>query len=88
MNGNAHVDRYDQLWGHTIMRIENAEKKAKNYEDFVKKMVTRLKRIKHEEKIHYAIAVLKEKGYDEVVDIYEGKLLMDQMSQSGGIFNF
>ncbi|MFW6242899.1 MAG: hypothetical protein ACOC2W_01960 [bacterium] len=82
-----HVSRYDKLWDHTVMRIENAENKAKNYQDFTKKMVTRLKRIKHEEKIHYAIAVLKEKGYDEVVDIYEGRLVMDKLSKSGGIFN-
>lgn len=71
------VSRYSELWDHTVMRIRTAEKQTKTNEDFVKKMVTRLKRIKHEEKIHYAIAVLKERGHMDVVDIYEGRLLME-----------
>lgn len=80
VNGH-HVSSYGELWDHTKKRINDAEKKAKNREEFAKKMVTRLKRIKHEEKVYAAIAVLHEKGYDEIVDIYDGKLLMDELTK-------
>ncbi len=83
---NITVMKFGRLWDHTVIRVENAEKQSKDYQDFVKKMVLRLRRIKHEEKIHYAIAVLEEKGYHEVVDIYKGRLLMNKMSKVGGSF--
>lgn len=67
-----------RLWEHTETRIINAEKSAKNYNDFVKKMVTRLNRITKEEKIHFAIAVLKDRNHHSLVDIYEGRLIMDK----------
>lgn len=72
------VIKRNQLWDHTEKRIINAENKSKNNEEFVKKMVTRLSRITHQEKIYYAIEVLKERGHNDVVDIYEGRLVMDE----------
>ena len=53
-----YINKYSELWDHTCMRIENAESKSKNYEQFARQMVTRLGRITHIEKVHYAIAVL------------------------------
>jgi hypothetical protein len=50
-------------------------------------MVARLQRITHEEKIYYAIEYLKQKGYNDVVEIYEGRLFMDEFikkCQAGG----
>jgi hypothetical protein len=81
------VSKYNDLWDHTVMRITNAEKKrgvvdgnhrTGDYEKFVNDMVVRLKRITHVEKLHYAIAVLKERGHEEVVQIYEGRLMMEK----------
>lgn len=84
---NIRISEYNELWDHTMNRIITAERKAKDYQDFVRKMVTRLNRITHEEKIHYAIAVLKKRGHNDVVDIYEGRLLMDHfLKQSQGGF--
>jgi len=74
-----YIDRYSELWRHTVKRVIDAEKKSKNYEEFARKMVTRLKRITHEEKIHYAIEVLRERNHHDIVDVYEGRLLMDEM---------
>ena len=72
------IVKRDQLWRHTERRIIAAEEKAKSNEEFVKKMITRMNRITHQEKIHYAIEVLKERGHNNVVDIYEGRLVMDE----------
>lgn len=78
-----YINKYSDLWQHTMMRIEDAERKAKNFEDFSRKMVTRLHRITHEEKIHYAIAALKQKGYQDLVDVYEGRLIMEKLLSNG-----
>lgn len=80
VNGTT-VRNYGELWEHTMKRIVDAEKKAKNYQDFANKMVTRLKRIKHNEKVYAAIAVLYERKHYEIVDIYDGKLLMDDLTR-------
>lgn len=89
----------NEMWSHTMMRINNAEadarKKAEkhmadpkwikkngetNYDqEFLKLMVQRLQKITNMEKVYYAIAALNEKGYQDVVDVYEGRILMDQM---------
>lgn len=89
MSEHIYIDRYSELWDHTMMRIRNAESKATvngkfNNEKFVTQMVTRLKRIEHIEKVHYAIAVLKATGHDDVVDIYEGRLLMEDFLKASG----
>jgi hypothetical protein len=74
------VYKNDKLWNHTQMRIDNALKKANgDNEKFTSQMVTRLKRIGHEEKLYYSIAVLKEMGYENIVDMYEGKVLINEM---------
>lgn len=79
---STYINRYTELWDHTMMRVHNAEAKSNgDYQKFVNQMVTRLKRITHEDKLHYAIAVLQYLGYDELVDIYEGKILMDAMTR-------
>lgn len=82
-----YVSKYNELWNHTMMRVTNAEKKrgvfdgfkrTGDYENFVNDMVLRLKRITHKEKLYYAIEVLKERGHNEIVEIYEGRLLMEK----------
>ena len=80
-----YINKYSVLWEHTEMRIKNAEEKSKgNNEKFVVAMVARLKKITHIEKVHYAIAVLKERGHEDVVDIYEGRLLMEEFLKMSG----
>ena len=79
VNG-VYVSRFSQLWHHTWSRIDGFEQKCKNREDFVNKMVTRLKRIKDEAKIYYTIAVLVERGYHDVAEIYDSRLVMNALS--------
>lgn len=89
-----YVDRCSDLWRHTKKRVNDAEDKTRNQNGevdqikFAKLMVTRLQRITHEEKIHYAIRYLKDKGYDDIVEIYEGRLFMDEFVRkcSQGVF--
>ncbi len=84
MAKNFYVDRYSDLWQHTKKRVNDAEDKTRNSNGevdqvkFAKLMVTRLQRITHEEKIYYAIQYLKDKGYNDIVEIYEGRLFMDE----------
>ena len=47
--------------------------------EFLQLMVQRLQKITHMEKVYYAIAVLNERGYSDVVDVYEGRILMEEM---------
>lgn len=75
-----HVNKFSRLWEHTKMRIDNARKKAKNDEDFEKKMITRLMKIQNVEKVCYAIEYLNELGYDNIVDIYNSKMLIDELT--------
>lgn len=77
--GDFVVIKNSDLWKHTEMRIINAEKKSLgDNKKFVIQMVSRLKKIQHIEKIYYAIAVLQERGHNDVVDIYNGKLIMEK----------
>lgn len=85
-----HISKYNELWSHTQSRVNGFLKKAQDAakkkgtdpeEEFTKLMVTRLRRIKHEEKIHYTIAVLQEMGYQEIIDIYDGKLVMNALTK-------
>jgi hypothetical protein len=85
-----YVSKYSDLWKHTQSRINGFLKKAEvasikngtdKEEEFTKLMVTRLRRIKHEEKIHYTIEVLKEMGYQDIIDIYDGKLVMNALTK-------
>jgi hypothetical protein len=67
------------------MRIRNAEEKANgNNEKFVNAMVSRLKKITHKDKVMYAIEVLKHLDHNDVVDIYEGRLLMEEFLKAQG----
>lgn len=86
---NVWIDTNDTLWAHTMMRIENAEKTAKNFDDFSKKMIARLQKIKHIEKVYYAIEALNQKGYQDLVDVYNGRLVMEKLlnSNSMSVFN-
>lgn len=79
-----YIDRRSDLWDHTIKRVNDAEEKTRDPQTgnvdqvkFAKLMVTRLQRITHKEKIHYAIQYLKQRGYNDIVEIYEGRLFMD-----------
>ena len=84
-----YINRHCELWDHTIHRIVEAEKKSNgDYDKFAKMMVTRLKRITHEEKIHYAIAALRDRGHNEIVDVYEGKLVMNELVRSFAVGGF
>lgn len=75
------IYRFDDKWNHAVDRIDAAFKKAKDHEEFKKQMVTRLRRIKHATKLYYAIAVLHEKGFDDIAAIYDGKLIMDKLTE-------
>lgn len=93
-NNKYWIDKYSDLWYHTKKRVDDAEKKSYisgstkvDQVKFAKYMVARLQRITHEEKIYYAIEYLKQKGYNDVVEIYEGRLFMDEFikkCQAGG----
>lgn len=75
-----YVNKSSKLWKHTQMRIDNARKKSKSEEDFEKKMVTRLMKIQNFEKVYYAIEYLNELGYNNIVDIYNSKILLDELT--------
>jgi len=69
------------------MRIRNAEQKCTvngilDKEKFIKQMVTRLHRIQHIEKVHYAIKVLIERGHQDVAEIYDSRLVMELLADS------
>jgi hypothetical protein len=81
-----YVDRYSELWKHTIMRIKNAEADATvngeiNMEKFQTLMIKRLKLIRNEDKIHYAITALKENGYTKVAEIYDTMLMINALKR-------
>lgn len=66
-------------WLHAEDRILSAKRKAKSDEDFKKKMITRLKRIKHQEKLYYAVAVLHKHGYEDIANMYTGRIVMEKL---------
>lgn len=66
-------------WKHTEDRVLAAKKSAKNEEEFKKKMITRLKRIKHRNKLYCAVAVLHKYGYEEIANMYTGRIVMDKL---------
>jgi hypothetical protein len=74
-----YCDKHTPQWNHAEDRIRSFQIKCKDDEEFKKKMVTRLKRIKNEEKIYYTIAVLIEYGYHDVAEIYDSQLVMNQL---------
>lgn len=79
------MSRNGELWNHTMMRIRNAEEKAKGDNGkFVSAMVSRLKKITHKDKVTCAIEVLKYLKHDDVVDIYEGRLLIEEFLKAQG----
>lgn len=71
----------NSLWKHTLDRVISFEEKCKSKEEFEKKMVTRLKRIKHTEKIYYTIAVLVHRGHQTVAEIYDSRLVLDSLTE-------
>ena len=76
-----YVFKGDDLWKHTMMRIKNAEKKAKDEAQFDNLMVTRLMRIKDERKLHYAITALEDLGYHHLAEIYRSKFLINALTK-------
>ena len=81
-----YIDRYSKLWDHTMMRIKNARDKCtKNgvldHEKFQSQMITRLIRIGHVEKVHYAISALIQLGYKDIAEIYDSKLVLDVLTE-------
>lgn len=78
ING-VNVYKSSKQWEHAEMRIKNAEAKSKgDNKTFVKQMVTRLKKIQNMEKVYYAIAVLEDRNHGDVVNIYNGKLVLEK----------
>lgn len=82
-----YIDKYSELWRHTVMRIQNAEQKATvngklDNEKFTKQMITRLHRIQNIEKVHYAISVLLDRGHKDVAEIYDSRLVMELLADS------
>lgn len=76
---SVRINKESELWYHTKMRIENAKSKSKSPEDFEKKMIARLMKIKHRDKLNYAIVCLKDLGYETIAEMYESKILMDDL---------
>lgn len=74
------ISRNNSLWHHTMDRVLDFEKKYTDKDDFEKKMVTRLKRIKNLEKVYYTIAVLVERGHNDIAEIYDGRLVMESLT--------
>lgn len=85
MNGyeinGTYVSRHDSLWNHTLDRVISFEKKYPIKEKFEQHMVTRLKRIKNLEKVYYTIAILIERGHEDVAEIYDGRLVMESLTE-------
>ena len=84
--GKIYIDKYSKLWDHTMMRIKNSQFKCTkdgvlDYEKFQSQMITRLIKIGHEEKIHYAIAVLIVLGFKDIAEIYDSRLVLDMLTQ-------
>lgn len=77
---SSYINKHSELWFHTKMRIDNALSKSKSEEEFKKKMVQRLMKIKHKDKLDYAIEYLKDKGYIDVAEMYESKIMMDELT--------
>lgn len=73
------VHRGSETWNRTVDRIKEAKKKTNSKEEFHKKMITRLKRIKHKRKLCYAVVVLSHYGYEELSDIYAARLVMESL---------
>ena len=69
-----------KLWDYSLKRTIDFEEKCKSKEEFEKKMLTRLKRIKNDCKIYYAIAVLIERGHHEIAEIYDSRLILNLLS--------
>lgn len=74
------ISKHNSLWQHTMDRVLDFEKKYTDKDDFEKKMVTRLKRIKNLEKVYYTIAVLVERGHNDVAEIYDGRLVIESLT--------
>lgn len=77
------VNPYDALWAHTEKRILDAKKKSNgDYEKFKNSMVVRLNKMTHHDKIVYAIRVLEKYGYDDIVDIYFSRVVIETFKNS------
>lgn len=74
------VSIYSAEWDHTMDRVKQFEKKYPDKEEFEKKMITRLKRIKNLDKIYYTIAVLVERGHNEVAEMYDSRLVLETLT--------
>lgn len=77
---SSYINKNSELWFHTKMRIDNALNRSQSEEEFTKKMVQRLMKIKNKNKLDYAIEYLKDKGYTNVAEMYESKIMMDELT--------
>lgn len=100
VQSSIRIYTWSDEYKHAKKRIIEAEQKAQKtaiakglskeeeHQVFYNAMAARLKKIKTEDKIHYAIAVFKEKGYTDLVDLYESGLLFDAMKEFGSRSGF
>lgn len=75
------IDRHSPLWAHTQKRIDDALAQARDHEHFKQKMVTRLYRMTDYDKVRYALEALQERGYEDVVEFYHARLVLNVMSE-------
>lgn len=77
---NAEVSAREKAKKHMANPKWRKKNGETNYDqEFLKLMVQRLQKITNMDKVYYAVAVLNEKGYSDVVDVYEDRILMDKM---------
>lgn len=77
---NFHVYKNDPMWSHCKDRVGSWNAKFTR-EEFIKKNMTRLKRISKKEKLYYTLAVLIDMGFDqEVIDMYDARIVMDALT--------
>jgi hypothetical protein len=73
--------RSDPMWAYNVDRMKGWDKKHTR-EEFIKKNMTRIKRITKKEKLYYSLAVLIEMGFEqEVIDMYDAKLVMEALTE-------
>lgn len=74
------VYRHYNLWKHCADRVGTWNDKLTK-EEFIKKNMIRLKRIKKKEKLYYTLAILIDMGFDqEVIDMYDARIVMETLT--------
>lgn len=76
---NITIHKYDKLWNYTMDKVNAAKRNSKSPDEFKKKMLIRMLRLKNKQKLYYAIAYLKDIGEDYLSDLYDAKIVADKL---------